>query len=46
MLAGGKVVKIDRVEWIAISDPLTAVNALQQGEIDLIERRCPISSRR
>ena len=37
MLAGGKVVKIDRVEWIAITDPLTAVNALQQGEIDLIE---------
>ena len=37
MLAGGKVVKIDRVEWAAISDPLTAVNALQQGEIDLVE---------
>jgi peptide/nickel transport system substrate-binding protein len=41
MLAGGKVVKIDRVEWIAISDPLTAVNALQQGEIDLIEVPVP-----
>ncbi|MBV8409421.1 MAG: ABC transporter substrate-binding protein [Alphaproteobacteria bacterium] len=37
MLAGGKVVNVGRVEWIAISDPLTAVNALQQGEIDLIE---------
>jgi peptide/nickel transport system substrate-binding protein len=37
MLAGGKVVKLDRVEWMAIPDPLTAVNALQQGEIDLIE---------
>ena len=41
MLAGGKVVKIDRVEWIAITDPLTAVNALQQGEIDLIEVPVP-----
>ena len=37
MLAGGKVVKVDRVEWIAVTDPLTAVNALTQGEIDLIE---------
>src|SRR5215212_3863094 len=25
MLAGGKVVKVDRLEWIAVSDPLTAV---------------------
>ena len=41
MLAGGKVVKIDRLEWIAITDPLTAVNALQQGEIDLIEMPVP-----
>jgi peptide/nickel transport system substrate-binding protein len=41
MLAGGKVVKVDRVEWSAISDPLTAVNALQQGEIDLIEVAVP-----
>lgn len=41
MLAGGKVVKIDRVEWMAISDPLTAVNALQQGEIDVIEVAVP-----
>jgi peptide/nickel transport system substrate-binding protein len=41
MLAGGKVVKIDRLEWNAISDPLTAVNALQQGEIDLIESAVP-----
>jgi peptide/nickel transport system substrate-binding protein len=41
MLAGGKVVKIDRVEWIAVTDPLTAVNALTQGEIDLIEVAVP-----
>ena len=37
MLAGGKVVKVDRVEWLAIPDPSTAVNALISGEIDLIE---------
>src|SRR5262249_51952888 len=37
MLAGGKVVKLDRVEWLAMPDPLTAGNALQQGEIDLVE---------
>src|SRR5262245_55209302 len=41
MLAGGKVVKLERVEWIAMADPLTAVNALQQGEIDLIEAPPP-----
>ena len=41
MLAGGKVVKVDRVEWLAISDPSTAVNALVQGEIDLIELPVP-----
>jgi peptide/nickel transport system substrate-binding protein len=35
--AGGKVVKVDRVEWIAIPDAQTAVNALQSGEIDLME---------
>ena len=36
-LAGGKVVKVDRVEWRAISDHSQAVNALLAGEIDLIE---------
>jgi peptide/nickel transport system substrate-binding protein len=41
MLAGGKVVNVDRVEWLAMPDPLTAVNALQQGEIDLIEAPPP-----
>ena len=41
MLAGGKVVKIDRLEWLAIADPSTAVNALVQGEIDLIEIPVP-----
>jgi peptide/nickel transport system substrate-binding protein len=36
-LAGGKVVKVDRVEWIAVPDQQTAVNALLNGEIDFIE---------
>ena len=37
-LAGGKVVKADRVEWRAISDQQQAVNALLAGEIDFIEQ--------
>ena len=37
-LAGGKVAKIDRVEWVSIPDTQTAINALQQGEIDMIEQ--------
>jgi len=41
MLAGGKVAKVDRVEWLAIPDPSTAVNALIAGEIDLIESPPP-----
>src|SRR2546421_1888029 len=36
-LAGGKVVKVDRVEWLAISDQQQAINALLAGEIDYIE---------
>jgi peptide/nickel transport system substrate-binding protein len=35
--AGGKVVKVDRVEWISMPDHQTAVNALISGEIDLME---------
>src|SRR6266436_4445253 len=35
--SGGKVVKVDRVEWITIADAQTAVNALQSGDIDLME---------
>lgn len=41
MLAGGKVAKVDRVEWLAISDPSTAVNALLAGEVDLVEGVTP-----
>src|SRR5205823_4222564 len=36
-LAGGKVVKVDRVDWIAMPDAQTQVAALQNGEIDMIE---------
>jgi peptide/nickel transport system substrate-binding protein len=36
--AGGKVVKVDRVEWVIIKDPQTQVNALAAGEIDIIEQ--------
>jgi peptide/nickel transport system substrate-binding protein len=35
--SGGKVVKVDRVEWITMSDAQTAVNALQSGDIDFLE---------
>jgi peptide/nickel transport system substrate-binding protein len=34
---GGKVVKVDRVEWITMPDAQTAVNALQSGDIDFME---------
>ena len=36
-LAGGKVVNLDRVEWVWIQDSETQVNALLKGEIDMIE---------
>jgi peptide/nickel transport system substrate-binding protein len=36
-LAGGKVVKVDRVEWKSIPDHQTAINALLAGEIDMLE---------
>ncbi len=35
-LAGGKVVTLDRVEWVWIPDSQTQVNALINGEIDMI----------
>lgn len=35
--SGGKVVKVDRVEWVWIPDLQTAINALIAGEIDYIE---------
>jgi peptide/nickel transport system substrate-binding protein len=36
-LSGGKVVKVDRVEWIWIADVQTQMNAIIAGEIDMIE---------
>jgi peptide/nickel transport system substrate-binding protein len=35
--SGGKVVKVDRVEWPYIPDANTAVQALQRGEVDMVE---------
>jgi peptide/nickel transport system substrate-binding protein len=35
--SGGKVVKVDRVEWVTMPDAQTAVNALQSGDIDFLE---------
>lgn len=40
-LAGGKAVKVDRVEWQIIPDAQTALNALQAGEIDIFEEVPP-----
>jgi peptide/nickel transport system substrate-binding protein len=37
-LAGGRVVKVDRVEWVNMPEQQTAVNALIAGEIDVIEQ--------
>jgi len=36
-LSGGKIAKVDRVEWLTIPDQQTQVNALINGEIDMIE---------
>lgn len=35
--AGGKVVNVDRVEWVSMPDDLTASNALLNHEIDYLE---------
>jgi len=39
--AGGKVVKVDRVEWIYIPDSATAAAALNAGEVDWLEQLPP-----
>ena len=36
--AGGKIAKVDRVEWLYIPDAATAMNALIAGEIDIFEQ--------
>jgi peptide/nickel transport system substrate-binding protein len=35
--AGGRRVRVARVEWVAIPDPGTAAAALQTGEVDWVE---------
>lgn len=37
-LSGGKVVKVDKVVWTTMPDPMTAMNALMSGEIDMVEQ--------
>ena len=36
-LAGGRVVKVDSVEWHVMPDANTAIAALQTGEVDVVE---------
>jgi peptide/nickel transport system substrate-binding protein len=35
--AGGKVVKVDRVEWVYMPDEATQATALDKGEVDFLE---------
>jgi len=35
--AGGKVVKVDRMEWVILTDAQTQTNAIANSEVDLIE---------
>ncbi len=39
--AGGRVVKVDRVEWTILPDPTTAANALVRGEVDFWDTASP-----
>ena len=36
--AGGKVAKLDRIEWLALTEASTAVGAMLQGEVDWYEQ--------
>lgn len=36
-MAGGKVVKVDGVEWVILPDPMVAANAVGAGEVDYLE---------
>ena len=40
-LAGGKRMRLDRIEWITMPDPSTAAAALRRGEIDWWEQPIP-----
>jgi len=37
-MAGAKIVKVDKVEWIYLPDPNTATQALLKGEVDAFEQ--------
>jgi peptide/nickel transport system substrate-binding protein len=39
--SGGKIVKVDRVEWIVVPEPSTAAAALAGGEVDWWENPSP-----
>ncbi|KAB7598128.1 ABC transporter substrate-binding protein [Verminephrobacter eiseniae] len=36
--AGAKLVGVERVEWIAMPDAMTSINALKNGEVDFIQQ--------
>jgi peptide/nickel transport system substrate-binding protein len=36
-LAGGKIAKVDRIEWIYMPDTQTQVSAIANGEVDIVE---------
>jgi peptide/nickel transport system substrate-binding protein len=36
--AGGKIAKVDRVEWHVVRDPFTALNGVRSGEFDFWEQ--------
>src|SRR5229473_507828 len=40
-LAGAKIAKVDRIEWIWIPDAQTQLAALQNGEVDMLEQPSP-----
>ena len=40
-LAGGKVVHVERLDWLAMPDASVAANALVNGEIDFVEHPAP-----
>lgn len=40
-LAGERIVKVDRVEWVIMPDATTAANALATGEVDFWEGASP-----
>jgi peptide/nickel transport system substrate-binding protein len=36
-MAGGKVVKVDKVEWVVLPDSMVVANAVAAGEVDYLE---------